>query len=196
MFSFPISGYNGHDYDYGLGVGPAIGIAVAAIFVVTLTLSLFVCYYGRRRQGMIRVQRHIMCLRVPLIENDQLQLEQERGEPRIPARLPPAYSPRPFQDNTLEGPPPVYTPTPTTNSNATTESAQTHGARDNTPHVQGVQPGDTAVAPPAYQTNCEANTDQNLNTEMNANTEQNTTTAQTQAAAGMTGNADQANGVP
>ena len=188
----------------GLGVGPSIGIAVAVIFAVILKLSLCGYHYSRRRQRVLVVRRRVTCVRVPIVENDQLQREHERAEGGIPANPPPAYSPR---DNTPKGPPPLYTPLPTTSSNETSESAQAHGARDNTTHVPDVQQGDTMVPPPAYQPNNVANTHQNANTDQNASTEQNASTGQngntgqnantdqTQAAAGMTGNAEQANGV-
>ena len=224
MFPFTISGHsydnddyyyngynNGHDKDHenssgGLAAGPSIGIAITVISVVISLCGC--CSRSRRRQGALVVRRRVSCVRVPIVENDQLQREHERAEGEIPARLPSAYSPR---DNTPKEPHSLYTPMPTTSSNETSESAQAHGARNNTAHVHGVQQGETMVPPAAYQSNYVANTEQNGNTDQNANTEQNANTnqngnqngntdqngntAQTQAA-GMTGNAEQANGVP
>ena len=145
MFPITISGhsddkddyyYNGYDDGYdedhehsssSLGAGPILGIILT---VISLVISL--CGYlnrSRRPDGLV-ARRHVTGVRVPIVENDQLQREYERAEGGAP---------------TPKGLAPLYTPLPTTSSNETSESAQAHGARDNTAHVPDVQQEETTV---------------------------------------------------
>ncbi len=179
------------DYDYerssrsssGLSVGGSIGIAVAVIFVVILKVALLASWCARR-QGVVVVRRRITSVAVPLLENDELG--RERAEQEITNRLPLAYSPRPFQDNTQNypvGPPPVYPSTTTINPNETTDSVQRNQSQS---AGESGNIGDitTMVPPPAYSpTNPDGSADlaQTYN--------------QTQRA-GSTDNVEETNGVP
>ena len=166
----------------GLGVGGSIGIAVAVIFVVILKVALLASWCARR-QGVVVVRRRITSVAVPLLENDELG--RERAEQEITNRLPLAYSPRPFQDNTQNypvGPPPVYPLTPTINPNETTDSAQRNQSQS---AGESGDTGDitTMVPPPAYSP---------TNPDGSADSAQ---TNQTQRA-GSTDNVEEMNGVP
>ncbi len=162
---------NQNDHDDGHGVG--IGTAVAVYFVLILTIVLRASW-RTRRQGVVAV---------PTVENDELG--RGRAEQEITNRLPPAYSPRPFQDNTQNypvGPPPVYSSTPTINLNETTDSVQRNqsqsaGASGDIGDIT------TMVPPPAYSP---------TNPDGSADSAQ---TNQTQRA-GSTGNVEEMNGVP
>ena len=129
-------------------MGGSIGIAVAVIIVVLLKIGLWTWWCTRRQR--VAGHRSTMCVAVPIELNAELR--PERAEQGIPNRLPPAYSPRPFQDNTQNhpvGPPPVYSLTPTINPNETTDSVQRNQSQS---AGESGNIGDitTMVPPPAY----------------------------------------------
>ncbi len=165
----------------GLGVGGTIGIVVAVIIVALLKITLWTWWCTRRQPVVVR--RSITCVAVPIELNAELR--PERAEQGIPNRLPPAYSPRPFQDNTQNhpvGPPPVYSLTPTINPNETTDLVQRNQSQS---AGESGDTGDitTMVPPPAYSP---------TNPDGSADSAQ---TNQTQRA-GSTGNVEETNGVP
>ncbi len=162
-------------------MGGTIGIAVAVIIVVLLKIGLWIWWCTRRQR--VAVHRSTTCVAVPIELNAELR--PERAEQGIPNRLPPAYSPRPFQDNTQNhpvGPPPVYSLTPTINPNETTDSVQRNQSQS---AGESVNTGDitTMVPPPAYSP---------TNPDGSADSAQ---TNQTQRA-GSTDNVEEMNGVP
>ena len=113
------------------------------------------------------MRRRTTCVRVPILEDDEVQREHERAERVIPTRQPPsAYRPRPFRDNpenSVLQPPPVYTPTSRINPKQTTNSAQSVRNNRNTNNVNGVQQDHRIAQPAAVSQRHSASTDQNTN---------------------------------
>ena len=157
----PIYDNNDYDNDYGsshssssgMSAGAYVGIVIAGVFLVILKLAVWVSWCSRRRRVVV-VRRRVTCVAVPIVNQDELQREHERA--MQPDRPPPAYSPRPFEDNTEEaptGPPPVYSRSPPSNENENINSSET--AQNQTSGESGNAEGVTNVAqdpipPPAY----------------------------------------------
>ena len=154
-----------------------------------LKLAFWVSWCARRERVVV-VRRRITCVAVPIVNHNELQEEHERA--MQPDRPPPAYSPRPFQDNTHSngeppsGPPPEYSLNLPTNENEdanSTEIAQNQRSGA-TGEVNSV-PQDH-IPPPAYSANSAPNADQNPTSGP---------TDQTQSA-GEVGTTDETNSVP
>ena len=152
-----------------MGAGAIAGMVILGILTIIVlgTIIKNVWHYCRmvlsrlarsltryntcRRENVIVVHRRTTCVRVPILEDDEVQREQERAEQVIPARQPPAYHPRPFQDNpenpALE-PAPAYTPTSRINPNQASSSAGSAGNNHNTNNIDGAQQDYRMVPPP------------------------------------------------
>ena len=150
-----------NNYDYGssdssssgLSAGAYVGIVIAGVLLVILKLAVWVSWCSRRRRVVV-VRRRVTCVTVPIVNHDELQREHERAMQRD--RPPPAYSPRPFEDNPEEpptGPPPVYSRNPPSNENENINSSET--AQNQRSEESGNAEGVTNVPqepipPPAY----------------------------------------------
>ena len=147
--------YN-NNYDYGssdssssgLSAGAYVGIVIGGVLLVILKLAVWVSWCSRRRRVVV-VRRRVTCVAVPIVNEDELQREHERA--MEPDRPPPAYSPRPFEDNTAEpptGPPPVYSRNPPSNENENINSSETaQNQRSAAPHGTINQPHGTINQP-------------------------------------------------
>ena len=150
-----------NNYDYGssdssssgLSAGAYVGIVIAGVLLVILKLAVWVSWCSRRRRVVV-VRRRVTCVAVPIVNQDELQHEHERA--MQPDRPPPAYSPRPFEDNSEEpptGPPPVYSRNPPSNENENINSSETaqNQRSEESGNAEGVTnvPQDP-VPPPAY----------------------------------------------
>ena len=201
ILEYPIENVNYDEYyedsdssGSNLGTGAIVGIVIAAA-VLGIIIRFLLRYYYCRRERVIVVHRRTTCVRVPLLEDDEVQREQERAEQVIPARQPPAYHPRPFQDNrenpALE-PAPAYTSTSRINPNQTsrinpnqtTSSAQSVGNNRNTNNVDGAHQDHRMVPPPEVSQRHSASSGQSTNS------------VQTYQTQGVTNNAKQTSGVP
>mgnify|MGYP002803939474 FL=1 len=140
MFHFTISGnsFDSVNYDEKCGPNPEAatdGIAVTILeFVgVMIWVVCIFCSCFARSANVHRRATGATGDRAPLL---QLQHEHERKELGIPTRLPLAYHPRQFQNNT-ENPAvelrPAYTRTSRINPNQTINSAQSFPVQTDQP---------------------------------------------------------------
>ena len=111
-------------------------IIIAVGIVVFLTLGLRLCYARRGRRAVVLRRRVACSVTVPIVENDELQLEHEEAE-----------------QEQLNYPPPLYTPTAEPLEGCTTNNGQNpHQAQEeemvNTEEGPGVPQGSRMVPPP------------------------------------------------